>query len=569
MVAVTKFLWGRHRSFIMKLQELVTSSAVRPKPFWHLPLGRALVLAILPAIFFCVTRQLTKISGPTWLHSNFENNYPYLFNSLRLIEGHPLYWIDHPGTTTQIFGAAVLRLSELGTGDQIVNAVIANPDKFIKRIQRCLLLFSAISLWFFPWLLALRLQSNIKALLLQVPSLLFATLLHYTIWFSSDLMLIPWCIAGLYLATELVHLTRKGEPQTLQAVFAGIVCALGILTKLTFFPIILILVLACRGWRNRLFMGASTLCSAALVAVPIYPRLPALVTWNVQLATHTGNYGSGDNGFTGPDILLRGATSLISTEPMILWLPVTATIATLLLQFARRRKIDVHSKRFIVITALILFCLQVIGFGLVAKHPGPHYLIPLYLCTGLNLVLLYEAVRSIEWRSFSAKFGTAALAGLLVWAFSSSIASTKNLFRLLGPWGKDQVSMYYRAKKQTDGDLRIDYYRAGSPEFAAFFGNDNAHDESGGDNYFGPLLEKRYPGALFAMDFGPEGLYTFTSEVDPASVISSHDHFYLLGNHSDGRYDKDHMMSIPGIDSKDIKQVDQGGNLYLDEWKRP
>jgi hypothetical protein len=512
---------------------------------------------------------LTKISGPTWLHSNFENNYPYLFNSLRLVEGHSLYWIDHPGTTTQIFGAAVLRLSELGTGDQIGNAVIANPDKFIKRIQRCLLLFSTICLWFFPWLLALRLQSNINALLLQVPSLLFATLLHYTIWFSSDLMLIPWCIAGLCLATELVHLTKKGEAQTRQAVLAGIVCALGILTKLTFFPIILILVLACRGWRSRVFMGASTLFTAALVALPIYPRLPALMTWSVQLATHTGTYGDGDNGFTRPDILWRGATSLISKEPMILWLPVTATIATLLLQLAGRRKAGVDSRRFIVITVLILFCLQVIGFGLVAKHPGPHYLIPLYLSTGLNLVLFYEAVHSMEWRSFPAKLGAAALAGLLVWALASSITSTNDLFRLLGPWGKDQLSMYYRAKKQTNGDLRIDYYRAGSPEFAAFFGNGYTYDENDA-NYFGPLLEKRYPGGLFAMDFGPDmRLYTFTGEVDPASVIPAHDHFYLLGNHSDGRYDKDHLMPIPGIDSKDIKEVDQGGYIYLDEWKRP
>jgi hypothetical protein len=72
------------------------------------------------------------------------------------------------------------------------------------------------------------------------------------------------------------------------------------------------------------------------------------------------------------------------------------------------------------------------------------------------------------------------------------------------------------------------------------------------------------------MDFGPDmRLYTFTGEVDPASVIPAHDHFYLLGNHSDGRYDKDHLMPIPGIDSKDIKEVDQGGYIYLDEWKRP
>jgi hypothetical protein len=56
---------------------------------------------------------------------------------------------------------------------------------------------------------------------------------------------------------------------------------------------------------------------------------------------------------------------------------------------------------------------------------------------------------------------------------------------------------------------------------------------------------------------------------EPASVVAEPDHLYLLGNHSDGRYYKDHLMPIPGINPKDIKEVDDGGYLYLDEWKRP
>jgi hypothetical protein len=45
---------------------------------WRSALGGALILAILPAIFLGVALQLTKVSGPTCLSTNFENDYPYL-----------------------------------------------------------------------------------------------------------------------------------------------------------------------------------------------------------------------------------------------------------------------------------------------------------------------------------------------------------------------------------------------------------------------------------------------------------------------------------------------------------
>src|SRR5271166_3078978 len=64
--------------------------------------------SVIPAIFLFVALQLTKVSGPQWLGSNFENSYTYLFNSLLIVKREPPFHVDHPGTTTQVFGAAVL-----------------------------------------------------------------------------------------------------------------------------------------------------------------------------------------------------------------------------------------------------------------------------------------------------------------------------------------------------------------------------------------------------------------------------------------------------------------------------
>jgi hypothetical protein len=543
--------------------------------FWRLVPGRqlrtALGLAIVPTLFFLVAFQLTKVSGPTWLSNNFENNYPYLFNSLLLIKGHPASWIDHPGTTTQIFGAAILRFSEAGSSDKIVEAVLDNPDKFIKRIQRNLLIFVTATLWLFPWLTALR-AGYFQMLLLQVPSLFFVTLLKYTTWFSSDLMLVPWCVAGLCLAVELTRLRFSGKTQTRAATLAGIVCALGIFTKLTFFPILLILFVACRGFRTRLIASVSCLLTAAAVALPIYPRLGTLISWWTDLMTHTGGYATGDAGFTTPDLLWQGARMLVTAEPMILWLPLLTSVLVLIL-LASPTKTGAPREQPLMRTALALLSLQVVGFILVAKHAGPHYLIPILLSTGLNLVLLYEAIRLQNRFSPSACFGALALTAILIWTLAGSIGGTATLFHSLGLWRKDQLSMYHRVLKLSRDELRIDYYRSSTPEFAAFFGNaytqylfDNGYRN---ENYFGPLLQKRYPKAMFTLFFTPDmEFYTFTRELSPDALAAGRDRFYFFGNHSDGRFDKDHLMPIPGLDPKDMNEVDSGGYIYLDEWTR-
>ena len=59
--------------------------------------------------------QLTKVSGPQWLGTNFENSYPYLFNSLLLVKNQAPAMIEHPGTVTQVFGATVLSTSGKGS----------------------------------------------------------------------------------------------------------------------------------------------------------------------------------------------------------------------------------------------------------------------------------------------------------------------------------------------------------------------------------------------------------------------------------------------------------------------
>ena len=86
-----------------------------------------LLFAVIPSIFMFVALQLAQVRGPQWLGSYLEYSYTYLFNSLLIVKGEPPFHTDHPGTTAQVFGAAVLEASGHGSGDQLIKIVLNDP----------------------------------------------------------------------------------------------------------------------------------------------------------------------------------------------------------------------------------------------------------------------------------------------------------------------------------------------------------------------------------------------------------------------------------------------------------
>jgi hypothetical protein len=513
-----------------------------------------LLFLVVPAVFLFVTLQLTKVSGPHWLGSNFENSYPYLFNSLLLVRNQTPQMVDHPGTTTQLFGAAVLRVSVWGRADNVVKTVLGNPEKFIKRIQRSMLIFTAVCLWIFPWLTAIYIGSYFSGLLVQVPSLFFITLLRYAIWFGSDLMLVPFCIAGICLCIILNHQRWPDKQQQWTLVLAGIVCALGIVTKLTFFPLVFIILACCSGLRNRLRAMVAFAAAAGLALIPIYPKLRGLCTWVFGIATHTGFYGSGDVGFVRTETYFPVIGNILSAEPMVAWIPTVTTLAIVILSGLGRLFERKSADWTLVWPSLGLFALQLLSFLLVAKHANYHYFIPIYLSVALNLVLLWQFSINSARSKLSRIFSVIVLFVLLGWAVRIATQQIRETYLNLHAWADEQVALYKRVSAKVPSDLRIDYYRSSSPRFAECFGDDFA------GRYFAPLLERKYPRALFYNIFN--GMFqNFSDFVPRAEILARHDHLYFFGNHADN-------TGIPHFNGTELEMIDQGGRFFLDEWKR-
>src|SRR5260221_10664462 len=174
-------------------------------------LAVGLLFLVIPLMFVFAVIQLTKAKGPQWLPYTFENPYSYLFNSLLLVKGQAPYCIDHPGTTTQVFGAIVLRASSLASNDDLIKTVLQRPEYYIQILHWALLIFTVLVLWLMPWLTAQALGNRTIGILIQAPSLFFGTLLWYGVLFGPDLMLVPFSIAAICCCALLVIPSQAAE----------------------------------------------------------------------------------------------------------------------------------------------------------------------------------------------------------------------------------------------------------------------------------------------------------------------------------------------------------------------
>jgi hypothetical protein len=540
---------------------------------WRVPVWGALFL-IIPVLFLVTVAQWTKAKGPQWLPYSFENPYAYLFNSLLLVDGQAPEHTDHPGTTTQVFGAIVMRAFSTKSQEQLIGAVVQDPEKYLRKIHWALLLFTALTVWVCPWITALVLRNYLIGLLIQAPSLFYGWVLSYALFFGSDLMVVPFSIATVCLCSLLIapwstskHLDiglgfgpRSIDPASMRVVripaiagLIGFMCALGIVTKLTFFPLILISLFCCWTVRNAATFASSFLLGLMLALLPIYSKLGRLGGWILALSIHRGTYGTGAIGLPNGGEYLGSIVSLIGAEPLVVTIPLAASAGVIVLSLANIGS-DVRLLKLSWRTALPLLGLQLGSFLAIAKHPSAQYLIPLCVSTGFSLVVLYCVLRTAKIGIIRRVAGWVTLLGLLLVGFTSFAEFAPRTYAEIRDRNAALLRLYRRAKQITQNDVRVDYYFSDSPEFPLCYGNVFSR------RVFGSLLANRHPKALFFDDFTGR-FETFTDSIDPESVLRQHDHLYFLGN-------PDRLHNVDGVDARTFETIDKAGGFYLQKWTR-
>jgi len=522
------------------------------------PVRSLLLLLVIPIAFFLISFQLTRTSGPEWLGANFENSYVYLLNSLLIAQGKAPSHVDHPGTTTQLFGALCLLLSGHGSDDHLVDAVISNPEPFLKVMHGALLVFVALAIWICPWLMTQYSDGDVvRGILVQIPTLLFTTIFSYSIWFGSDLFLIIPSLAAISICVFLVKRREESGLKPSACALAGLVCGLGITTKLTFFPLILVSVYCCRGLRSLIWFTIGLALPILIVVALIHSRFEYVLHWITGLSTHSGYYGGGEVGFARMDTYLPDVIRLLAREPALALIPVLST-ATIIVASFRATK-GGNAIQQLSRTAVILFLLQLISFLVIAKHANHHYLIVVYLSTGLNLVLLYDAIGATKIQGLTTRSAVVLALLLGVCGINSFLIQLPSLYRVLRYIRTEQLAVYRRMLHTVNDGVRVDYYRSVGPEFAFYFSNNFA------GRGFSGILKEKYPRALFYNIFA--GTFEdFDQQIDRSTVLREHDHLYFFGNpdlFNSGAFGKMKYFQSPNL-----HELYRQGGYSLQEWFR-
>jgi len=373
-------------------------------------------------------------------------------------------------------------------------------------------------------------------------------------------LIIP-CFASIYLCILLLRQREEGAVKLGTCVVAGIVCALGITTKLTFFPLVLISLFCCRGFKRWFFFACGFVITSAVVLIPIYPELTRVFTWVSGLATHSGYYGTGEVGFARPDAYFPDIIRLLSREPSVALIPIASTIVILLASLGSQRQENGSQQERLAWPACAILILQLLSFLIVAKHANFHYLIPLYLSTGINLVLLYDLCRRQGKAAWKTILAAGVLAILLVNGFNTLFTGTFSLYNSLRYARTDQLSFTTRVKEITKDAVRVDYYPSTTPEFALCFGNDYAR------RAFARNLEALYPHALFFNIFNGQ-FEGFSNFLDQSVILAKYDHLYFFGDpymfsQGGSAFGQQHYFK-----SNELHEVDHHGDYVLQEWIR-
>jgi hypothetical protein len=451
---------------------------------------------ILPIIILIAWFCFSQVLYPTPSGLNFDPEMAYLFSSMGFLQGHPITYIDHPGTPVQLIGSFLLALTwpvlKLLALD-FVTFHFTHPEVFQVMARFFLLGCNIAALMYIERVFRIKRAGAALFLSAALASLYFAihpySLIMTTIWSHNAFNF----SAGGALLALLYALLRKDEPLQWKPVLAVSFLA-GVLTAFTVYFAswvvgILLAVMA------KMFLGEKKVGKALIwggmsglaavlgffvATIPILPNYSRFLIWILNLATHQGTLGRGAAGMTPLPVMVSRFLDLLRQVPGIrVMLVIFAGLLILYLIGLRAKWIQAEGQggkqAFLFgVTVQLLVCLF-----LVSKHPGLLYIIPAAVILPVLLACifdLYSGVRPVPAFFSYCALGLVTVAIMLL-AFRSGgeyVLQRQDLIRV-----ENAIEGRLAAIAQDSGKRREDLnilrtYGLYSRCFALWFGNQYA-----------------------------------------------------------------------------------------------
>src|SRR4030042_2650465 len=361
-----------------------------PKSINH---RNAVLLVIIPLLLLWVAFSLKHWSGPYWLASNSDPDYAYLLNSLNITQFKDVTYTDHPGTTLQALGSAVIITVHLfRQGTNLVLDVLSNPELYLNAISFLLVYLIVISVLLIGLFTFLLTKNLLYGITMQTTPFLSLTTLYVLNRVSPEPLIL---LVGLWYSFSIFYLFYKCEYKLRYIVFISAISGFLIATKINTIPLI-ILPLVFLPFKAKAQYLLVTLMTLVLFTLPAYKKYPSFIQWIYELFIHAGKYGTGVSTIVQPRLVLANFISILTSE-YSLTIMVLGIIIILILTL-KRKKVTKRYNYFV--GSLIFIVAQII---IVSKHFSFHYLTPALTVLGMLIVFILiflDSIPNIKYRIF-------------------------------------------------------------------------------------------------------------------------------------------------------------------------
>ena len=323
--------------------------------------------------------------------------YIYLMNGLNIAEGNwELGHYDNPGTPLHILTGFMLWFIHLfsGQGD-IVDDVIMNPEFYLKRCISILFFIKALTLFFVGYKISRITKSLFIGLGFQLIPLFILERLSCPGLINPDLLLD--ILSLLFVAYLFPILYRQNQPISYKetalyvaplALIVGAIAA----TKISSIGLVFVPLLVFAGWRSKALFLITCVGGFFLFTLPVLSRLDEFLNFIMGIATHKGQYGTGEVGFITLVDFTNNVYRLYSREITLI---LTYLISLIAGSYFSIKRSNIWG--FLLLGIAFAYTFQTIVIG---KHFSYHYTLPmhyLFILTLFSFAKLLKDEGYLNW----------------------------------------------------------------------------------------------------------------------------------------------------------------------------
>jgi hypothetical protein len=355
------------------------------------PTAKRWALWALPLAFVAILFAMRSSSLPFWQSFNLDPDYYYLLNGLRVFEGLAPTDISHPGTPIQVLIAAVIRaLHPFIPTEQVVDAVLADPERVLLAATTVIYLMVGLALWWMGRVTFLVTGGALlPALLAQSAPMLSRIIPKYALHPKPEAFMV---IATALLVAAVLPLARSRTPGDRHAALAGIALALGVACKVHFVVLGVIPLLLLDRRRVLIYMGAGAVALVVFVA-PALPSWDIWTGWIGRMVMGSGAYGEGPATVIDTARYPRAVLKIFSSKLFFTIVFLASLVQLAAYARMRRRGLIEQDKSARLLLGIV--AAQVLVVLSVAKQPAAHYLVPALILTGPAMAVLWGLSRPV------------------------------------------------------------------------------------------------------------------------------------------------------------------------------